>query len=68
MKNYLLKIFVFLLCTFCIQMNLIAQTKNKTLTELTTLRDNLFADIKSFGYFPSLPPPILSLDNPISFG
>jgi len=69
MKNYSLKISVFLLCTtFCIQMNLIAQTKNKTLTELTALRDNFIADINSFGYTPSLPPPVLSLDNPVSFG
>ena len=69
MKNYSLKISIFLLfTTFCNQMNLIAQTKIKTLTELTSLRDNFISDIKSFRYSPSLPPPILSLDNPISFG
>jgi len=69
MKKFLMKISAILLFNiFCTCSILEAQTKNEALKRLTALRVSFINDIKPFGYNLSLPSPVLTLDNPVSFG
>jgi len=45
-----------------------AQQNDTLIKKLTVLRDSYISEIKSFGFNPSLAPPVIVLDNPRSFG